>query len=225
MIATKANVSAEGLQLSARSLLAAFLMLCVGLTGCLSRPNLASQSFSFAFPAVSANAMPASGPILSLRRVSVAAPFDNQAFVYRTADFSYERDPYAGFLVPPDESLAEPLRDYFRASGLFHLVIEPGSMVQPNVLAEISVGQLYGDFQDRSHPGAVLEIHVVFVQTQPGAPDKVLLEKSYSKRVSLTARTASALMAGWNKALQEIVSAIMVDLKQTLPQRAVPTRD
>lgn len=193
----------------------ALLILSLLAGGCLSRPSLVSQSFSFASPAASSNAPPSGGPILSIRRVSVAARFDNQAFVYRTGELSYERDPYAGFLVPPDESLAEPLRNYFRASGVFDSVTEPGSVIQPNVLAEISVSQLYGDFRDRSHPLAMLEVRFVFIPVRHGAPGKVAFEKSYTKRVPLKARTAAALMAGWNTALQEIARAVIADLKQT----------
>ncbi|MGH7971977.1 MAG: ABC-type transport auxiliary lipoprotein family protein [Limisphaerales bacterium] len=176
---------------------------------------MVSQSFSFSSPGTPSSAAPVGGPVLSIRRVRVAAPFDNQAFVYRTGNLSYERDPYAGFLVPPDESLAEPLRNYLRASGLFRIVVEPGSVVQPSVVAEVSVGQLYGDFRDRSHPVAVLEIHFTFIHMEQGAPRKVLFEKSYAKRVPLSARTASALMTGWNTALQEIVRDVITDLKQT----------
>jgi len=150
----------------------------------------------------------------------VAAPFDSQSFIYRTGEFSYERDPYAGFLVPPEESLAEPLRGYLRNSSLFREVTEPGSAIAPDILGEISVTQLYGDFRDRSQPAAVIAMHLTFSRAPPGAPGKVFFEKDYSLRVPLHARTAPALMAGWNTALTEIVAQVCKDLRAELARTA-----
>ncbi len=187
------------------------------LNGCLSRPGLVSQSFGFSSPPVASAALPEKGPVLAVRRILVAAPFDNQSFVYRTGEVSYERDPYAGFLVPPAVSLDEPLQNYFRLSGLFRTVTEPGSALQPDLFVEISVRQLCGDFRNRAHPAAVLEIQFAFFQSSRGTPGTLLLEKNYSERVPLKARTAQGVMEGWNIALKEIVGRVVADLKMTGP--------
>ena len=36
--------------------------------------------------------------------------FQSRSFIYRTAENTYEKDPYAGFMVSPERALAEPIR-------------------------------------------------------------------------------------------------------------------
>ncbi len=206
------------------------------LSGCLSRPSpsLNTQSFSFAIPPITTAKSSPHGHVLAIRRLNVAAPFDQQSFLYRTGEFSYERDPYAQFLVAPAQDLMGPIRGYFRQSGLFSAVTELGSALQPNTVVEITANQIYGDFRRRTAPGAVLSLSFVFFDTPNGLPGRVLLQKSYTRRVPLKTRTAAALMAGWNEALAEIMREVDADLKkdrvfspaQTAPkpQKAPPGR-
>lgn len=181
------------------------------LGGCLSRPSLVKETFAFATPAASQNAS-SEGPVLGIRQIFIAPQFDNQSFTYRTGEFSYERDPYAGFLVTPEESLVEPIRAYFRNSGLFRAVTEPDSGLKADIELEISVPQLYGDFPDHTHPEAVLEMRFMATASTNGAP-AMLLQKDYIERIPLHARTAAALMTGWNEALQQITAHAATDLK------------
>lgn len=185
--------------------------------GCLSRPALVKESFAFASPPIS-NSVAKAGPVLGLRQVFVAPPFDSQAFTYRTGAFSYERDPYAGFLVSPEESLAEPVRTYFRNSGAFAEVSEPQSAVKPQIELEISVTQLYGDFRDRSHPAAILEMRLLAYQNAAEGPSKLILHKDYSSRILLQGRTAAALIAGWNEALRQLCLQAVADLNGVVKQ-------
>ena len=181
--------------------------------GCLSRPHLQSQLFSFEIMPHASPSSPSPAHVLSIRRLRVAAPFEGQSFVYRTGEFSYERDPYAGFLVPPAESLAEPLKTYFGQSGIFGDVVEPGSALEPDIVAEINVVRLNGDFRSRANPASVLQIHFTFVSAANKNSSRILLDKEYSKEVSLQARTAAAVMTGWNKGLTEILDQVCKDLK------------
>lgn len=189
----------------------ALFLTAVLLGGCLSRPSLVKETFAFATPAATQNTS-GEGPVLDIRQIFIAPQFDNQSFTYRTGEFSYERDPYAGFLVAPEESLAEPIRAYFRNSGLFRVVAEPDSHLKADIEMEISVPQLYGDFHDRTHPIAVLEMHFMATTSTNGSPN-VLLQKDYTEKIPLHARTAAALMAGWNEALQRITAHAATDLK------------
>jgi len=182
------------------------IALAAGLfAGCLSRPALTRQLFTFATPATRSSAGPKNGRVLAIRHISVAAPFAGQSFVYRTGELAYEQDPYAQFLVVPEENLQEPLRGYLLNSGQFEAVTEPGSALKPTLLVEISVPQLYGDFLNRTEPAAVLEISFTFFGAPNGLPDKMISQKSYHQRIPLKARTAAALMAGWNEALRRIM--------------------
>ncbi len=194
------------------------LALAMLFTGCLSRPALTKQDFGFATPSAT-NGPGRNNRVLGIRRIEVAPPFDGQSLIYRTGEFSYERDPYAEFLVPPAQSLEEPIRAWFRADGVFRSVAEPGSALQPDILVEIFVDHLYGDFRNRTRGAAVLSARFIFFAAVNGSPGKALLQKEYSKDVPLRARTAAALVAGWNQELKDILAQVSGDLKAE-PQAA-----
>src|SRR5271169_4481326 len=127
------------LRRAARTFAALLLAGVCGLTGCLSRPALNKQTFTFDAPTISATNAVAGGRVLGIRSLQIAAPFDSRSFVYRTGEFSYARDPYAGFLEPPAEELLAPVRGWLRDSGDFSAVTEAGSALKPDILVEINV--------------------------------------------------------------------------------------
>ncbi len=187
--------------------------LVLALNGCLSRPSLVRQSFVFS-PAPAPGRPPApSDRILSVRRLTLAAPFDNESFIYRTGEYSYETDPYAQFLAPPQDCVMTAIRTDWQRDGVFRDVLEPGSALKPNRVAEITVTQLYGDFRNHAAPASVLAMRFLFFAVQQdGEPGKVLLQKSYEKRVPIKQQSAAAVMAGWNEALEGILAAVGKDL-------------
>lgn len=204
--------------------LALALLTLALLTSCLSRPALKKQSFVFSLaPKPSAASARSSRGPLDLRRVEVAAPYDSQSFVYRTGEFSYEQDPYAQFLVPPAEALSTALRGGFRSSGAFSAVTEPGSALQASVSAEIYIDQLYGDFRNPAQPAAVLSARVLFFADRNGVPDKAAFQKDYTFRVPLKARTAAALMNGWNQELDQLIQKAIAEFRTNSPPgREIP---
>jgi len=151
--------------------------------------------------------------VLQIRLVRVAAPFDNQSFIYRTGPYSYERDPYAGFLAIPADVLRTALRAELKRSGAFKEVVPRGSGIQPDTIAEIYVSGLYGDFENKSSPAAVLQMSFTLFESRNGAPETVLLQKELTGRVPPQQRTAAALMAGWDETLKRVISALAGDLK------------
>jgi cholesterol transport system auxiliary component len=200
---------------AARIFTAVLLVGVCGLTGCLSRPALNKQTFAFDAPTISATNAVASGRVLGIRSLQIAAPFDERSFVYRTGEFSYARDPYAGFLEPPTGELLAPVRGWLHDSGNFNVVTEPGSILKPDTLVEISVSRLFGDFRQPEHPAAVLTIGFVFFDAPDGLPGKVILQQAYSRRIPVDAPTAAALMAGWNQALAEILAEVSSDFHRS----------
>jgi cholesterol transport system auxiliary component len=184
------------------------LVSAFGLTGCISRPALNKQTFTFSAPAISATNVVAGDRVLGIRNLQIAAPFEGRSFVYRTGEFSYVRDPYAEFLGPPAEELLAPMRGWLRVSGNFIAVTEAGSALKPDLQVEISVSQLFGDFRQREHPSAVVTIRFVFFNAPNGVPGKVIFQREYSRRIPLSAPTAAALMEGWNQALAEILAEV-----------------
>jgi ABC-type uncharacterized transport system auxiliary subunit len=181
------------------------------LTGCLARPRLDTQSFVFDPAARSAPGIGSSGRVLGIRTLQVAAPFEGREFVYRTGEFSYDRDAYAEFMVPPAEGLVFPICRWLRETGAFKAVIEASSALNPDTLVEIHVSQLYGDFRPSESATAVLSIRFVFFDAPNGVPAKVILQREYSRNIPLKARTAAALIEGWNQALAQILDLAALD--------------
>ncbi len=99
-------------------------------------------------------------------------------------------------------------------SDLFQTVVEPGSVLKPNTMAEVTVLELYGDFRRPPEAAAVLTLRFVVLDSPDGIPGKLAFEGEYSRRVSLRARNATALMAGWNEALNQILAQLGSDLRR-----------
>jgi ABC-type uncharacterized transport system auxiliary subunit len=186
--------------------------------GCLSKPSLVKQSFSFVVapgPALSSKPV---GRVLAIRRVIINAPFDSQSLIYRTGADSFETDPYAQFLVPPAEILSAALQGYFRQTGVFSDVSIPGSLLPADMFLEVTVDQLYGDFRNPAEPAAVLEVQFVFFGARAqgdSTSSSIVLKKEYKRRITLSARTAAALVTGWNQALKEVGFAAATELNGT----------
>ena len=87
-----------------RSLAPLLLAACI-LVGCASNPRWKRQVFAFSLPADPPTTN-AQTNIVALSRVSISPLFQNRSFTYRTAENTYELDPYAGFLVLPERTLA-----------------------------------------------------------------------------------------------------------------------
>ncbi len=212
---TNMNKSPFVPRVATRLLGLAFLCL---LAGCLSRPPLRIQTFAFDPPA---GAVPQgaawSQRVVSIRSLRVAAPFDDRSLVYRVGDFSYHADPYAEFLVSPAESLRLPIRSWMRQSDYFRTVVEPGSALKPNTMAEITVLELYGDFRRPTEAAAVLTLRIVLLDSPDGIPGELTFEREYSRRVLLRVADAKALMAGWNEALYQILAQFGSDLRRPDP--------
>jgi hypothetical protein len=187
-----------------------FAAVCL-LTGCLARPHLDQKSFIFAPPSPPAPIAAPGSRVLGIRTLQVASPFEDRAFVYRTGEFSYDRDPYAQFMAPPAEGLVFPICHWWRKAGGFRDVAEAGSALRPDTLVEIQVGQLYGDFRQLEKPAAVLAMRFVFFDAPNGVPGKVILRREYSRGIPLEARTAAALIGGWNQALAQILDSAILD--------------
>lgn len=194
--------------------LAAALLACLlVLTGCLSRPALKTETFSFGIPAT-AGTNSIDAPVLGIKTITVAAPFAGRSLVYRTGEFTYERDPYAEFLDFPEKELLAPIRAGLGSHGDFGAVVLAGSALEPNVIVEINVSQLFGDFREGNNPRAILRAQFMFYQTTNGIASGVIFHKEYSQDISLKNPTAAALVAGWNQALDQIIGEVLKDYQQ-----------
>lgn len=186
---------------------ALILLATAMLGGCTSGPGWKRQLFAFSSPA----APPATNEpaeTVALNRVTISPLFSSRSFTYRTAEDAYERDPYAGFLTPPEQALAEAIRASMRASGVFGRVVPPGSDLAPSLAAEVSVTQLYGDLRIRTQPVGTMEIHFICYKVNGSVPGRIVLDKVCAHETRMAARTPDALMAAWDSDLREIMEEI-----------------
>jgi len=189
-------------------------LMVLALCGCASGPSWKRQAFAFSLPAdpPSTNA---TEKITALSRVSVSPTFQSRSFTYRNGDNSYEQDPYAGFLIPPERALAEPIRAWMRCGGAFGRVVEPGSGIMPTLMMEVSINELYGDFRNTSQPVATMGLHVMCYEMQDGVPRRVVFDKFCSRETALARKTAGSLMAAWDTDLREIMNEINSEYAKT----------
>ena len=190
------------------------MMLAVALCGCASGPNWKRQAFAFSLPADPPTTN-ATEKITGLSRVSISPIFQSRSFTYRTGENSYEQDPYAGFLIPPERALAESIRAWMRASGVYGCVVESGSGIVPNLMVEVSINELYGDFRNRSQPVATMGLHVMCYGIQDGLPRRIVFERFCSHETPLPQKTPRALMAAWDADLREIMNQINSEYAKT----------
>jgi hypothetical protein len=189
---------------------------CVlALSGCLSKPAMREQTFSFEAPVPAFTNTISSGRLLGIETPQIARPFDGRALVYRTGEFSYASDPYASFLGSPADALAAQAGALLLENGCFKDVVEAGtlSVVKPDTLLKINVSQLYGDLREQSNPRAVIALQMVFLNATNGLAGNVILLRDYSRQIPIKTSTPADLMAGWNKAMTEIFAEASSDFR------------
>ncbi|MGH7992981.1 MAG: ABC-type transport auxiliary lipoprotein family protein [Limisphaerales bacterium] len=151
--------------------------------------------------------------MLGLKSLRITPPFDGRWFIYRTGEFSFERDSYAEFLDSPGKDLMVPVYGMLREQNCFSAVVDPGSTVKPDALVEITIDQLFGDIRRPKSPRAVLAMQVTFLDAANGLSGKVILQRNYSRSVPMNSTSPSALMEGWNQALAGILAEAASDLQ------------
>jgi hypothetical protein len=103
------------------------------------------------------------------------------------------------------------VRAYLRNGGSFGAVADPGSALKANTFVEIYVPEIYADCRVPGAPTAVLSMRFVFFDVLNDVSHKIAFEKTYERRVPLAARSADAVMAGWNEALKQIMTEASFD--------------
>ena len=190
-------------------------LLSLAVTGCVSRPQIVRETFAFTSPSAQAASAPATTNVLALTTVTIAAPYDEKTLIYRTGEQTFERDFAAEFMGPPARLLGEALRAGLRQGRVFTQVTEPGSALKPNLVAEVHVSELYGDFS-KPTPEAVLTLRILLFDASHGLPETVREQLSFTRRIPIKERTASQMVAAWNTGLDEIVTEANQQLRAKL---------
>ena len=152
------------------------------------------------------------GAVLLVSTLRVSPRYEGRSFVYRRGDGSFESDFYHQFLVSPGALLTEEVRRTLAQAQVAQYVIGTASQLEPTHNLEGSIDALYGDFRDVNAPKAVLEMEF-FLSKESLTKAEIVTRKRYVKSMAVVGRTPEALVKGWNDALNEILAALIADLK------------
>ena len=160
-----------------------------------------------------------SGATLDVNRFSISPRSDGRQFIYRTTNLEFEEDFYNQFFRPPDNLIAEAVREWLDQSGLFQDVLTPISQAIGDYIIEGNIIELYGDYRNQSAAQAVIRIQFFLLKTsEDGSEPSILFGKTYNSTKSIGTAAPQNLMNGWNSALEEILDEFLSDLSYHLKQ-------
>jgi len=151
--------------------------------------------------------------ILDVQSFNVDTAFSNRSLVYRKNQSEYETDFYNQFLIRPDDMITEKTRSWLSESGLFELVLEPGSYIDASHVLEGNIITLYGDFRDKSSPKATMKIRFFLIKL---SDKSVVFAKTYETTSESNERTAESLVEAFDNCLTNILSDLEEDLCEQL---------
>ena len=151
--------------------------------------------------------------ILDVQSFNVDTAFSNRSLVYRKNQSEYETDFYNQFLIRPDDMITEKTRSWLSESGLFELVLEPGSHIDASHVLEGNIITLYGDFRDKSSPKATMKIRFFLIKL---SGKSVVFAKTYETTSESNKRTAKSLVEAFDNCLTNILSDLEEDLREHL---------
>lgn len=154
---------------------------------------------------------------LRVDRVRVVAPYDRAALVYRLSAVRYVSDPYQTFLADPGPMLGNRVAEWLAEAQLFKGVAGPGSAAPAPLVLEVTVTELYGDFQDDSSPVAVMSMRCTLIDQRSVRPT-VIYERAITRHVPLSKASSEALVRGYDAALTEILLQLARDLSPPIAQ-------
>ncbi len=190
-------------------------ILALAFAGC-ARQGANSQFYLLQTPRQMPPATQRSEAILTLPRFTIDAAFAGRGLVYRLDEFRYESDPYNEFFISPAEMITEQTRQWLAQSGLFAQVLGSTRSVDPTHQVEANITALYGAFRDEDAPKAVVRIRFFFLHTDRRGDIEILLAKPYAAVTDVDAAGPQDLIAGFDRALQTILTELERDLAEVL---------
>ncbi|MCJ2163091.1 MULTISPECIES: ABC-type transport auxiliary lipoprotein family protein [unclassified Pseudodesulfovibrio] len=154
--------------------------------------------------------------VLKVRRLSISDIYNTRELVYRGPEGRIDSDFYNMFFVTPGNMLTTELRTWLRDSGLFSHIIEPGSMIVPDLTLEGVVNALYGDYSGPA-PTAVVEMQF-FAVDESTAENVIVFSNTYSKRIPIAEPDPQSLVQAMTQGVQAIFTELENDLA-TAPLR------
>ena len=142
--------------------------------------------------------------------LSISDLYNTRELVYREAGGRIDSDFYNMFFVTPDNMITTELRSWLGASNLFAHIIEPGSMVVPNLTLEGVLNSLYGDYSTDA-PVAVVEMQF-FIVDESTQDNSIVFSNTYIQRIPMSQADPQQLVQAMTKGVQTIFTDLEKDL-------------
>jgi cholesterol transport system auxiliary component len=149
---------------------------------------------------------------LRVGNVRVAAAYAGSALVYRTSSVRMIPDPYNQLITEPGAMLGDQMAAWLERSGPFRSVAHPNSTGPTDYVLEAIVTELYGDFQPRRTPAAVVTMQLTLID-QTGIRPRAVFEREIERRVDLPQASPEALVGGFSEALAQILTELASELQ------------
>ena len=149
--------------------------------------------------------------ILQVSSLRISPRYQDRSFVYRISDAGFEADFYNQFIAPPAGLISEEIRKGLINTQLFKYVISASNSQAPSYVLEGAVNGIYGDFRNLNTPAAVIDLEFFLTSDLPAKPG-ILMQKRYVRAVPVSSRSPEALVKSWDRALEEILTALTADL-------------
>ncbi len=150
---------------------------------------------------------------LAVQSFNVDVAYSTKNLIYRKGQLEYETDFHNQFLIRPDDMITEKTRGWLSESGLFKLVLEPGSYTEATHMLEGNIIDLYGDFREESSPKATAKIRFFLVKL---SDKSVVFTNTYEAASEFKDRTAESLIEAFGVCLTNILSDLEKDLHEQL---------
>jgi ABC-type uncharacterized transport system auxiliary subunit len=117
--------------------------------------------------------------------------------------------------------LADELARWLDASGLFSVVVPPGTAgTTTDLVLQGWIADLSGDWRDAASAKAVMDFRIGLLE--PGSAGRILWHREYRAERPVAARTQEALVTAWNECLRETAGRLEADLRVALPTLRSP---
>ncbi len=153
--------------------------------------------------------------VLLVRPFAISPSFEGRGLVYKRIDGTFESDYYDEFFVSPAAMLTQLARDWIANAALVATVIDSGSALEPTLVLEGSVAQLFGDYTTGAEPEAVVALELLVLR-RSRAGSQVLFQRDYTEREPARGLGPDALVEAWGRGVTRILAQFEQDLSPSL---------
>ena len=159
---------------------------------------------------VAPTSAPSDMPVILIRHLTVASPYDEPLFVYKTGPAKFETDYYNAFIAEPASLLTDALVKWLSTEQPLGSILPGGSGARHDLSLEGNITALYADLQKKDAPRAVIEARFLLIDERKR--DSVVFEKAYSASVPADSAAPASLAAALGRAYRQLLQSLNDDL-------------